>query len=182
MQEKLYTLNEDGSVSGLEYRDIVHKTGILHATVQCWIRNAKGEVLLQRRSFTKAVGAGKWDVSFGGHCSETSEADYIIANVLKEGEEELGIKINPQHLLKLGEFRHISQQNKNQEIITVFLLPAEDFPTYSFNDGEVSEIKWIRSEDLYQTFMQDTVNYSNRLGAIRLLELYDYGLNRNKNR
>lgn len=94
--EKIYVLHENGLPIGVEDRAKVHELGLLHLAVQCWIVNSKGEVLIQRRAKTKAQSAGKWDVSFGGHCSVVAQnCDILLANLLKEGKEELGLNIAP---------------------------------------------------------------------------------------
>lgn len=172
MNEKIYTLNENGSLNGLEFRNIVHEKAILHSTVQCWIMNQDGDILIQRRAETKGNSAGKWDVSFGGHCSETSENDVILANIIKEGKEELGINISPHDLIKLGEARYTSQQNKNKELVSVFLLKLDKSQNFKFTDGEVSEVKWIKIEDLFYNILNNSQEYANRLPALYLLKFY----------
>ncbi|HBO49428.1 MAG TPA: hypothetical protein DD619_01340 [Alphaproteobacteria bacterium] len=173
MQEKIYILNENGSVKGLEFRDIVHEKGLLHSAVQCWIMNNDGDVLIQRRAATKDKSAGKWDVSFGGHCAETSEKDFITANVIKEAKEELGIKVSAEILVKLGEVRYTSQQAKNKELLSIFLIKSDNFNNFVFNDGEVSEVKWIKLDELYNNIQNNPKEYANRLGAVSLLKFYE---------
>ena len=115
MNEKIYTLNENGSLNGLEFRNIVHEKAILHSTVQCWIMNQDGDILIQRRAETKGNSAGKWDVSFGGHCSETSENDVILANIIKEGKEQgQGVAyLNDGTMIVIdGGNRHIGETKK----------------------------------------------------------------------
>lgn len=170
--EKIYTLNENGSVRELQNRQDVHNSGVLHSTVQCWLMNDKGEVLIQRRAATKDKSAGKWDVSFGGHCSETTENDYLIANVIKEGSEELGLKIKADEIIKLGEVRYTSQENKNRELLAVYLIHITNNQQFVFEDGEVSEVRWIRPEELRQHILNNAKEYANRLGAVSLLMFY----------
>ena len=173
MSEKIYVLNEDGSILGLQDRQYVHEHGILHVAVQCWIMNSEGKVLIQRRAATKDKSAGKWDVSFGGHCVESKDSNNIlINNVIKEGREELGLTINPQDIIKLGEVRYTSQENKNQELLGIFLIKVNNNQKFVFEDGEVSEVMWIETNILYKNIIQNPKEYANRLGAISLLRLY----------
>ena len=173
MSEKVYVLNEDGSILGLQDRQYVHEHGILHFAVQCWIMNSEGKVLIQRRAATKDKSAGKWDVSFGGHCVESKDSNNIlINNVIKEGREELGLTINPQDIIKLGEVRYTSQENKNQELLGIFLIKVNNNQKFVFEDGEVSEVMWIETNILYKNIIQNPKEYANRLGAISLLRLY----------
>lgn len=171
--EEIYILNEDGSIQGLKDRQEVHNHGILHSAVQCWVMNSKGEVLIQRRAATKDKSAGKWDVSFGGHCVKAmNDENIFVANVLKEGQEELGLHINASDLVKLGEVRYTSQENKNKELLGVFLIHVPDDQTFVFEDGEVSEVKWITPADLHKKIIENPKEYANRLGAVSLLAFY----------
>ena len=173
MSENIYVLNENGSICGLKDRVYVHDNGILHLAVQCWVMNEKGEVLIQRRAATKDKSAGKWDVSFGGHCAGVeNEKDILIENVIKEGKEELGLSLSPEDIIKLGEVRYTSQENKNREILGIFLIHVDNEYRFIFEDGEVSEVKWIAPKQLYDSIIQNPKEYANRLGAITLLRLY----------
>jgi isopentenyldiphosphate isomerase len=173
MSENIYVLNENGTVCGLRDRVYVHNNGLLHLAVQCWVMNKKGEVLIQRRSATKDKSAGKWDVSFGGHCIEIETGkDILIENVIKEGKEELGLSLSSKDIIKLGEIRYSSQENKNQELLGIFLIQLDNEQTFIFEDGEVSEVKWIKPEQLYDNIIHNQKEYANRLGAITLLKFY----------
>ena len=135
--------------------------------------NGQGEILIQRRAATKDKSAGKWDVSFGGHCVKTENSENIlIANVIKEGKEELGLNIKAQDIIKLGEVRYISQENKNRELLGIFLVKVDDNQKFIFEDGEVSEVVWIKPDTLYNNIIQNPNDYANRIGAITLLRLY----------
>ncbi|MBO7097463.1 MAG: NUDIX domain-containing protein, partial [Alphaproteobacteria bacterium] len=150
-----------------------HSEGILHSAVQCWVANSKGEVLIQRRAATKDQSAGKWDVSFGGHCVKINEDSHLLTdNVIKEGKEELGLTIQSQDIIKLGEVRYTSQQGKNKELLGIFLIKVNDNQKFVFEDGEVSEVMWIKPETLYNNILQYPNEYANRLGAVTLLKFY----------
>ena len=173
MSEDIYVLKENGEFEGLKDRQYVHENGILHAAVQCWVMNSCGEVLIQRRAATKDKSAGKWDVSFGGHCAKTPDnRNILIDNVIKEGKEELGLNVEPDDIIKLGEVRYTSQENKNKEIIGIFLLKVTDKQEFVFEDKEVSEVKWINVEELYDNILHKPLEYANRLGSVTLLKLY----------
>lgn len=170
--ENVYVLNENGSIKGLQNRQDVHTVGMLHSSVQCWVMNDEGMILIQRRATTKDKSAGKWDVSFGGHCTETVNQDVLLANVIKEGKEELGLTIKPNDIVKLGEVRYTSQKNKNKELLGIFLIKVANNQEFVFEDGEVSEVKWIEPNDLYNQIKNNPSEYANRLGAISLLKFY----------
>ncbi len=171
--ELIYTLTDDEKQNGLKSRTAVHADGTLHLSVQCWVMNETGHILIQRRSATKDKSAGKWDVSFGGHCTEVpNRHDILIENVIKEGWEELGLTVHPDDLIKLGDVRYTSQGGKNRELIGVFLLRVPDTQTFVFKDGEVSEIRWTTAQELHRNITTNTAEYANRLGALSLLQTY----------
>ncbi|MBQ9738767.1 MAG: NUDIX domain-containing protein [Alphaproteobacteria bacterium] len=171
--EQLYIINENGTVVGLTDRNIVHQKGLLHLAVQCWVMNEMGEVLIQRRSTTKDKSAGKWDVSFGGHCSTVSNtADIFTANVIKEGQEELGLTLTTNDITKLGEVRYTSQNNNNRELLGIFLINKPKNTSFTFTDGEVCDVKWIHINDLEQYILHNPQEYANRIGALSLLKIY----------
>ncbi len=171
--EPLYVINENGTVLGLTDRNIVHQKGLLHLAVQCWVMNEKGEVLIQRRSATKDKSAGKWDVSFGGHCTAVSDTTAIFsANVIKEGQEELGLTLTTDDIVKLGEVRYTSQNNNNRELLGVFLVNCTRQTNFSFTDGEVCDVKWVNIAELEQNILHNPQEYANRIGALSLLKIY----------
>ena len=173
MSEDIYILHENGNIVGLEARDEVHEKAILHAGVQCWVMNTKGEILLQKRAAIKVHSSGKWDVSFGGHCTRVAEGqDIYLANAVKEGREELGLNINPDNLIKLGSARYTSQNGKNREILHVYLLRVSDDVKFEFIDGEVAEVKWMQPAEVYYNIMDNRAEYANRMVAIDLLLKY----------
>lgn len=42
--------DDSGNVLGTELRSIVHKTGLLHKAVYCFVFDTRGRLLIQRRS------------------------------------------------------------------------------------------------------------------------------------
>lgn len=171
--EQLYIINENGTVLGLTDRNIVHQNGLLHLAVQCWLINETGEILIQRRSATKDKSAGKWDVSFGGHCTQTNDDDNIfLSNVIKEGKEELGLNLTHSDIIKLGEIRYTSQNKNNKELLGVFLAHTPKNQKFTFCDNEVCDVKWINLNELEQGITNNPEKYANRIGALSLLKNY----------
>lgn len=172
MSELLYTIKENGLFNGFVERDTVHTTGILHATLQCWVMNEKGQVLVQKRAITKKTSPGLWDVSFGGHCTKLDDPDVLLANVIKEGKEEIGIDINKEDIITIGSCRYASPQYPNRELITLYLIKAKENQAFTFNDGEVEQVKWIDLDELEHNMRTDKTHYASRLKAVSMLKFY----------
>lgn len=81
-------------------RDAVHRGGDLHRTLHLWLVRGKN-VLMQRRALSKDLEPGKLDVTVGGHFG----AGETLAEVLREADEELGIRVAVGELSYLGTFR-----------------------------------------------------------------------------
>ena len=97
--EMLDIYNEDGSAAGYQAtRTAAHQIGLWHKTVHVWIRNRNGEILLQKRSMSKEVFPGCWDVSCAGHVDSGESA---VEAAIRELHEELGISAAQNELLYL---------------------------------------------------------------------------------
>jgi isopentenyl-diphosphate delta-isomerase len=81
-----------------ERRSVVHREGLLHRAVHILLRNAGGEVFLQRRSPLKDLNPDCWDSSCSGHVD--SGEDYDPA-AFREVGEELGVALRPGDIARL---------------------------------------------------------------------------------
>ncbi len=104
-------------------RNEAHSKGLWHRTVHIWIKNSRGDLLLQKRSSTKETHPGLWDISCAGHLSA---GDSSIEAALRELKEELGISCesNTLQLLFTLPQQYVSQDHLiiDNEITDVFLL------------------------------------------------------------
>ena len=77
----------DDIVTGTATRGEVHANRLMHRAVHVFLRNKRGDVLLQQRSLLKDVHPGDWDSSVSGHLD--SGEDYAQA-ANREIREEMG--------------------------------------------------------------------------------------------
>lgn len=123
----------------------VHEDGDFHRTAHIWIINDKHELLLQKRSATQKSHPNCWDISAAGHIRAD---ETVIGGAIRELEEELGVKA------KEDDFKFIAiikstKNPKNHEFGYVYLLESNNkIEDYTFEDEEVSEVKYIYFEDL----------------------------------
>ncbi|MCH5271044.1 MAG: NUDIX domain-containing protein [Lachnospiraceae bacterium] len=148
MEELIEIYNEYGEKTGqLVERGIVHQKGLLHKAVCVWIMNSKHELLVQRRS-PKVAFPNMLDISFSGHITAGESS---IEAIKREGQEELGLIINPQNLLYLftcREFGSLHEYIEN-EIDEVFLYQDDiQISDCKFLDHEVSGIEYIPVDKL----------------------------------
>jgi isopentenyldiphosphate isomerase len=72
--EELFDIyNEQGQLIGQDKRAVVHKLGLLHKAVYCFVFNPQGQLLIQQRSQHKKIGPGQWDLSVAEHLSPGEE-------------------------------------------------------------------------------------------------------------
>ncbi len=143
--EKVDVLTPEGNITGrIALRNTVHSKGLWHRSVHVWIRNSKGELLLQKRSANKQTFPGLWDISAAGH---VSAGDSSRNAAIREVSEELGISIEENALKFL--FTLTSKYNspdnliKDNEITDVYLytLPVEK-EKLSPNKEEVADLAY----------------------------------------
>lgn len=143
MEELIEIYNEYGEKTCQQVeRGIVHEKGLLHKAVCVWIMNFKHELLVQRRS-PKVAFPNMWDISFSGHIIAGESA---IEAIRREGQEELGLIINPQNLRYLFTCREFGAWHEylENEIDDVFLYQDDiQISDCKFLDNEVSSIEYI---------------------------------------
>jgi isopentenyl-diphosphate delta-isomerase len=86
-----------------------HSKGLYHNTIHLWLFTAKGDILLQQRSHKKTIYPLLWDVSVAGHIDA---GESFIEATLRETEEEIGLLLQPESLVKIGVKLHESSYNE----------------------------------------------------------------------
>jgi isopentenyldiphosphate isomerase len=144
VDELLDVLNGFGRPTGeVAWKSEAHRRGLWHRCFHCWVYGADaGEpyLLVQRRAAAKETWPGRLDVTAAGHLRSGEGA---LEGGLRELEEELGLRAEPERLVPLG-IRRIEQeilQGYDREFHEVFLLfdstPPEDL---RLQEGEVEAV------------------------------------------
>ena len=147
--EYLDVVDENNNLTGkTEERNIIHEKGIWHREVAVWIMNENGEILLQKRASTKKQEPNKWAICAGHIDAGESVEDAII----REMEEELGIKISIKELEFLNIYKKQSDlpnNIKNYNFQYMYFLKTNwKIENYKIRLEELSEIKYITFEEL----------------------------------
>jgi isopentenyldiphosphate isomerase len=132
------------------WKSEAHRRGLWHRCFHCWVYGADAGgayLLVQRRAGTKDTWPGRLDVTAAGHLRSGEEP---LGGGLREVEEELGLRIEPERLIPLGT-RRIEQEipeGCDREFHDVFLLfdptPPEDL---RLQEGEVEAVLRVRLDD-----------------------------------
>lgn len=146
-------LDENGEKTG---RTMVRggnpKHGEYYLAVHIWIRNGRGEYLIQKRSDTKPLWPGMWAATGGAAISGEDSLDAA----LREVEEELGIKADQ------GNMRLIKRLKRKGTFADVWLLES-DIPLEKIimQQEEVSDVRWVSMEELKAMIRRkEFLNYS----------------------
>ncbi|MBR0402987.1 NUDIX domain-containing protein [Candidatus Saccharibacteria bacterium] len=116
------------------------------ASVWLYRRTGSGEIeiLFQQRS-PKVKNGGLWDVSAGGHINNNER---VVDAAVRELYEEIGAKARPDDLEFIFHFKTFFDV---QMFINYFLCDWTGRPDdFNFDDGEVSQVKWVKLADFNQ--------------------------------
>ncbi|MBU3896354.1 MAG: NUDIX domain-containing protein [Nanoarchaeota archaeon] len=179
MTELFDILDENGNKTGkTENKKIIHEKGLWHSAVHIWIYNSKGEILLQKRAMNKDYWPGRWDISSAGHISAGETPEH---SVVRELEEELGIKVMLSNLKKIKIRKSTNSVPEinyyNNEFDHVFLFRFDgDISELKFEDGEVEKVKFISAErfekelndkELLKTYVPHRQYYFDIIEAVK---------------
>jgi isopentenyldiphosphate isomerase len=126
VDERVDVLDESGKPTGeVAWKSEAHRRGLWHRCFHCWVfgTEASGEpyLLVQRRAAEKDTWPGYLDVTAAGHLGAGEKP---LKGGLRELEEELGLRVDPERLIPLGSCR-IEQEipgGCDREFHDVFLL------------------------------------------------------------
>jgi isopentenyldiphosphate isomerase len=124
VDELLDILDESGRpTEEVVSKSEAHRLGLWHRCFHCWIcgSDSRGAyLLLQRRAATKDTWPNYLDVTAAGHLAAGEET----LDGLREVEEELGLRVEPERLVPLGT-RRVEQEipgGCDREFHEVFLV------------------------------------------------------------
>ena len=110
------------------------------------------ELLFQKRSETVDRFPNLWDISAGGH---VNFEESILTTAVRESREEIGASILPE------EMQYGFSDLDSSRFTTTFLCDwTGKKDSFSFADGEVSEVKWVKlseSDDFRHKFCKPRV-------------------------
>ena len=114
-----------------------------------FIENSAGEFLFQ---YTSKEKGNVWATT-GGHVKSGDDA---LITIVKEVEEELGIRLNK------NELKHVFTGMKNGRILEAFYIKKDiDINSLTLQKEEVESVKWLSKNELRELINQDNVRKSN---------------------
>lgn len=128
---------------GVAERKIIHENELWHREVAVWVMNNKKELLLQRRSPKKEVGANKLSITAG----HIDVGESPVEAALREVREEIGLKLISSDLNFIGIYRNV-QKNNHCFSYTYLVRTNKGVEQMTMQEEEVSELMYISIDDL----------------------------------
>ncbi len=161
---KITFVDKDDNVIGSGTKGEALKKGIIHRIARVFLFNSKGELLIQKRADHLESLPGKWDQSAAGHVDE-GESYHVAAK--REMEEEIGVRgIELKEIKKL----YTEEYDKIKKRFNMLYSGVYD-GDINFNREEVSEVKWIKPEDLAE-WMEERPNDFTQ-GFIKCFKIFE---------
>jgi len=140
IKPKIIIVDKNDKIIGYKDGNTLGKEEIYRVSA-LWITNSCGEILLARRHHTKSHHPKKWGPAVAG---TVDEGETYEENIIKEAEEELGLK---NIKVELGprtktddEFHHFTQWYTAKI--------DKNINDFKIQEDEVEEIKWISPDGL----------------------------------
>jgi isopentenyldiphosphate isomerase len=131
----------------------VHRDGDWHGALHVWIGGLGVDgalfVLLQRRSQSKDTWPGALDVAVGGHL----RAGETLAEAIRESEEEIGLAVSLDDVVRLGRRFARSASGSDNEVQEVFGVRSDRaLGAYRLHEEEVDAVVSVALEAAIELF------------------------------
>ncbi len=115
------------------------RPGQYHLVVHIWIKNSKGEYLIQKRSENRLPMPGEWAATGGSVLS--GEESRTAA--MRELGEELGIRVLE------NEIHYIARLTRKNSFVDIWSVGVDvDADSLQLQTEEVQAVKWVTQEEL----------------------------------
>lgn len=151
--ELIDIVNEKDKVVGVKNKDDVHRDGDLHRASRVYVVNSKGDILIHRRTKTKKLNPGYWDITVGGHVHSGETYENAAKRELKE---ELGIE--NVKFFEIGKWMGCPSAASPLErlMVKIFLVKFDgSMEGLIFDKNEISEIKFVKISELEKIYKND---------------------------
>lgn len=165
MSEYLDVYNENMEHIGTETYPDTHRKALWHQTINCWIIHRKmpienSAMIFQLRGANVNACPNLLDMTIGGHIAA---GENEIDTVVREGEEEIGLKIDKSNLVYLGYYKD-SLEIDNPKIKpfvektahhVFFLEDNKTLSEYKMQEAEVDGVFEVTVENGLKLFSKE---------------------------
>lgn len=152
-RELFYLVDDNDEAIGSVERFIAHRSKTLkHRSIFILLVNDQDELLLQKRSQFKDSFPGYWTVSVSGHVTFGQTYDEAAK---REMEEEIGLVLDLKPLQKI----YIEEEREFAFIYKAH-LKDEEMTKISFDQDEISEVRWVAVKKLTEFIKENDLTPS----------------------
>ncbi len=143
--------DDQGRPTGIiKPRHEVHRTGEWQPTVDVWLINPRGELLLQQRSIHKEGNPLKWNSSSAGHVTAGTTP---LFTARQETIEEIGLDLPESNFRFLFTSQELfvmpNQTTLARELAHVYIAEADISTTaLRLQAEEVTDVRWVACAEL----------------------------------
>ena len=157
MEEYVILVDENDNPIGKEEKVKCHLPhGKLHRAFTALIFNNEGKLLLTKRSDKKMLWPGYWDGTVASH---PRESETYVSSAERRMPEEIGISCKMNYVNKFEYHVPYKDVGSENEICGTLVGLIDDFDESSLIKDEISEIKWISSDELKNELQQNRDAY-----------------------
>jgi isopentenyldiphosphate isomerase len=130
---------------------------VFYRAIYVLVMNDDGEVLIHKRSQTKDLYPGCWDLSVGGH---VNYQDTYEQTAVKEVGEELSLEVTEEDLVLKGEV--LAKLPNSGEFFKVFEYRLKPGETISPSEEEIDKTRWMAIEDIKRSMKDGSLQWYER--------------------
>jgi len=157
MDEYVILVDENDNPIGKEEKVKCHlPNGKLHRAFTALIFNNEGKLLLTKRSGSKMLWPGVWDGTVASH---PREGETYVSSAERRMPEEIGISCKMNYVNKFEYHVPYKDIGSENEICGTLIGTIDSFDESSLIKDEISEIKWISSDELKNELKQNRDAY-----------------------
>lgn len=143
MKEMLDIYDDKLQKIGIKSRQEVHKYGLKHKVVQCYIiqKDKNGKmVYFQQRAWDKDTCPGMYDIACAGHVDAGED---FIDSMKRELVEEVGIEVDDSKLKYVGTTHEYYKKGEciDDEICEMFILEVNNDSFFKINEELLDMVK-----------------------------------------
>lgn len=139
-----------------EYKEVAHKTPMLHRAFSVFLYNDKKEMLIQRRALHKYHSPGLWA---NACCSHPAMGEDIKKSAMERMKDEIGIETDVKELFSFIYLNKFNESLYEYEYDHVFLGKYNG--EVILNEEEVCDSKWIKLDELEKDLVNNPLKYSS---------------------
>lgn len=154
--EELILVDEDDNEIGTLDKARCHDgDGVLHRAFSVFLFDARGALLLQRRSAAKRLWPLYWSNSC---CSHPRSGESMRDATVRRVRQELGVDVELEFVFKFVYHAAFADQGSERECCSVFLGRLRDRVTPNAN--EIAEVRFVTATELSSALDAGTDSYT----------------------